>query len=249
MPTNLLDPGCGGCQDCCQFCDDHYDPNEWYTLFCDVPKFAGDSGGTFFGQYIWGAHSIDSVINGTLVNYNFDPLTQPYESNPGATKSYRVRIPFGDLDQSFTLTVQETGFNSSTILREYDVEFTIANCEIEVQAFNVCHPNYSDPASRRMRQIAVSIWADISCDVGTVSGWDKYVTAMWRGNSGEKACTDLVTSSGGLSPSIAHTMPGEDTRYYRSPIRIPTFSVAEFPAGRAVTKVNDPLLSCGGYGG
>ncbi len=94
MTTTLLSPACDPCYDCCQQCEDYYDPNQWYAW---SDKFASSGSGvvdtvilvgpgTSPAQYYWSASDLHTTLNDLLAAVAWElPLDVLTEKNYKAT--------------------------------------------------------------------------------------------------------------------------------------------------------------------
>lgn len=239
MTTNLLNPACDTCYDCCTPCPNYYDPNVWYARFCRVtPRFEGYANrqapaSTVF-RY-WGPNTIAADISSLLVSWQFDG-SQPIVSS--IYESPDIAIP------SMEQTVEyHTGAGIDLVTENPVRNILFTNWTARIMLRDVCGKWIS------MMQLSCDIFEGALQFYSPKNAWGfpmffgGYVS-VFEGPLLRDCNAEYSSGDGGsMDLRVTSSMSSE---VLPSPVN-PTSG--NYPEILYRTQANNAMLTCGGYGG
>lgn len=159
---------------CCPHFTDYFDPNEWYTLFCNwgdggLVGYANSNFSTVAGwRYYWDS-GLDTLLNGTMINYQWSPsdLTT-------ATSTWTYSRPY-DFVSDFSRTIYTVVFNfGDPVPLEADytahtVNFTGNRLRLVISDTCTGIPSTTNVAGKFARRFTFDWFATISSPTLTIS--------------------------------------------------------------------------------
>ncbi len=194
---------------CCPHFVDYYDPNEWYTLFCNWagPNVGFANFGSISGyRYFWDA-GLDTVLNGTMINYQWLPshLTQT-TTTWTFTQSY-------DFVSDFTRTIYIVPYNiGDPIPVEADytahtIDFTQNRLRLTLADTCTGIPSTTNVAGKNARRFIADWFATIGSGTLTVSQ-NTSVASPYNGRSNLYAMPTGTLTSPTNDDTVVMTMTG-----------------------------------------
>lgn len=156
---------------CCPHFVDYYDPNEWYTLFCNWagPNVGFANFGSISGyRYFWD-DGLDDLLNGLMVNYQWSPSDLTSQT----TTTWTYRKAYDHLsDFSRTLYIVSYGGGPAPIESDYSphtIDFT--NNRLRLAITDSCTGITGQPnvAGKYARRILIDWFATLGSGSLTVS--------------------------------------------------------------------------------